>query len=127
MVTDDDEASVMAANGAFYAAFETRDVRRMAEVWEQSDRVFCVHPGWINLIGWTNVISSFYTLFSNLERLQFIIVNEQVHCSGDVAWVFCDENMLDRGVAGETSAVNLFSRASGDAWMMIGHVATSVR
>ena len=43
MPADDD---VLAANRAFYAAFEARDIDALSDVWEHSDRSTCVHPGW---------------------------------------------------------------------------------
>ncbi|CAN5365898.1 hypothetical protein BH23ACT3_BH23ACT3_15240 [soil metagenome] len=39
-------ADVLAANQAFYDAHEQQDLGAMRSVWEHSDRVVCVHPGW---------------------------------------------------------------------------------
>jgi hypothetical protein len=41
----EDEKSVLAANQAFYEAFETHDLDAMSDLWEHSDRASCVHPG----------------------------------------------------------------------------------
>ena len=46
-----DEAAVRAANQAFYAAFEARDLDAMSDVWEHADRISCTHPGWRTLHG----------------------------------------------------------------------------
>ena len=41
-----DRPAVVAANQAFYAAHEARDLAAMRRVWEHSDRTVCIHPGW---------------------------------------------------------------------------------
>jgi hypothetical protein len=68
-----DLESVTAANKAFYAAFEARDLDAMSLVWEHSDRIVCVHPGWASLRGWGQVAASFFALFQNSQHLQFIL------------------------------------------------------
>ena len=42
----------------FYAAFESGDIDRMADVWERSDRATVVHPGWPRIQGWAKVAAS---------------------------------------------------------------------
>src|SRR5262245_61373444 len=46
------EEAVRAANAAFYAAFESRDLDAMSAVREHSDRATATHPGWPPLRGW---------------------------------------------------------------------------
>ena len=129
-----DVAAVTAANAAFYEAFESRDLDRMSEVWEHSDRVTCVHPGWHVLRGWGAVAGSWFALFGGPQRLQFILTNEVVEVEGDTAWVTVDENLLD-GMGGEESgdmeiggtvtAFNLYVRA-GERWNLIAHHGSPV-
>ena len=57
--------AVTAANTEFYAAFEARDLDRMAEVWERSDRATVTHPGWPTLHGWARVAASWEAIFAN--------------------------------------------------------------
>ncbi|MGE3327232.1 MAG: nuclear transport factor 2 family protein, partial [Acidimicrobiia bacterium] len=51
----DEREAVLAANRAFYEAFERRDFDAMSDAWEHSDAVVCTHPGWRPLHGWAQV------------------------------------------------------------------------
>lgn len=119
--------AVLAANRAFYAAFESRDMDAMSDVWEHSDRAACVHPGWNRLNGWAAISASWFALFQNGQQLQFIITNERVDMapSGDLAWVSCDENILSDEVGGTVAALNVFVREDGD-WRLVVHHGSSV-
>lgn len=116
----EDEAEVLEANRAFYAAFEHRDLDAMSDVWEHSDRVACTHPGWSTLHGWQAVVASWFALFHNGQSLQFIVTDERAHLVGDAAWVTCSENILDGGASGTVAAFNLFTRTP-QGWRMVGH------
>ena len=122
-----DVESVIAANAAFYAAFEARDLDRMSEVWEHSDRVSCVHPGWHVLRGWGAVAGSWFALFGGPQHLQFILTDEVVQVEGDTAWVTIDENLLDgQEVAGTVTAINVFARGADGAWKLVAHHGSPV-
>lgn len=111
---------VLAANRAFYDAFEARDLDAMSDVWEHSDRVVCTHPGWGTLAGWQAVVASWFALFTNDQRLQFIVTDERVSTVGDAAWVSCNENVLDLGAGGTVAALNVFVRGP-DRWRLVAH------
>ncbi len=117
---------VIAANDAFYAAFEERDLDAMSKAWEHSDRVICTHPGWATLQGWGRVAASFFALFQNAQRLQFILTNEAAEVVGDVGWVTVDENILDTANATTVAALNLFTRDEDGEWLMVAHHASAV-
>jgi ketosteroid isomerase-like protein len=114
-------ASVLAANRAFYDAFERRDLDAMSDVWERSDRALCVHPGWAPLRGWGRVSSSFFALFQGPSQLQFILTDERAEVAGDTAWVSVDENILGDQTGAMVSGLNLFSRVAGGPWLMVCH------
>jgi hypothetical protein len=99
----------------------------MSDLWEHSDRVVCVHPGWTRLAGWGAISASFFALFQNGQNLQFILTNEQVELdvTGTTAWVTCDENILVEEVGGTVAALNLFVRTD-DAWRLVVHHGSSV-
>ena len=97
---DADEAGVRAANSAFYAALEARDLDAMAEVWEHADRIVVTHPGWPMLRGWARVAGSWDAIFRNTGYIQFVLTDEQVTVVGDTAWVTLDENILQAGYFG---------------------------
>jgi ketosteroid isomerase-like protein len=122
------EDDVLAANAAFYAAFEAGDMDAMSDVWEHSDRAECVHPGWTRLTGWGAISASFFALFQNGQRLQFILTNQRVDVDADsvLAWVSCDENILSEQVGGTVAALNLFARDGAGAWHLVVHHGSSV-
>ena len=118
--------SVTAANAAFYAAFEARDLDAMSLLWEHSDRIICTHPGWASLRGWGQVAASFFALFQNSQHLQFILTKQKVEVAGDVAWVTVDENILQSSNATTVSALNLFVRGDDGEWRLVAHHASPV-
>ena len=118
-------AAVRAANAAFYAAFEARDLDAMSDVWEHTDRVTCVHPGWPILTGWASVAASWFALFDGPQRLQFIVTDEQVHVEGTMAWVTCDENLIDAGGTQAVAASNVFVEGDG-RWRLVHHHGSPV-
>jgi ketosteroid isomerase-like protein len=124
-MTTDLEA-VAAANKAFYAAFEARDLDAMSLLWEHSDRIVCTHPGWASLRGWGQVAASFFALFQNSQHLQFILTKEKAEVAGDVGWVTVDENILQTDSATTVSALNLFVRDSHGDWVLVAHHASPV-
>lgn len=120
---------VRAANGAFYAAFEARDLDAMSDVWEHSDRVVCTHPGWPVLRGWGAVAASWVALFQGPQQIQFILTDEVIEIEGDVAWVTVDENILDADSGSTVSSLNVFVRVVVDAvpaWMVVAHHGSPV-
>lgn len=124
-MTEDREA-VAAANKAFYAAFEARDLDAMSKLWEHSDRIVCTHPGWTSLRGWGQVAASFFALFQNAQQLQFILTKEAAEVAGDVGWVTVDENILQNTTATTVAALNLFVRGIDGDWRMVAHHASPV-
>ena len=121
----EDEASVRAANRAFYDAFEARDLDAMSDVWEHADRVSCTHPGWRTLHGWGAVSGSWFALFGGPSPLQFILTDEVVCVAGDAAWVTVDENLISADGGGTVAAVNLFLR-SPVGWRLVSHHGSAV-
>jgi ketosteroid isomerase-like protein len=121
-----DEQAVLAANRAFYDAFEEGDLDAMSDVWEHGDRSTCTHPGWSTLRGWPAIVSSWYALFTNGQRLQFIVTDEHATVIGDAAWVSCNENILEGATGGTVAALNLFAREPDGAWRLVNHHGSPV-
>ncbi len=121
---------MLATNLAFYDAFEARDLDRMSDVWEHSDRVSCTHPGWSVLRGWGAVAASWMALFQGPQRLQFILTNEHIEVEGDVAWVSVDENILGEESGGTVTSMNVFVAADqgrGErCWLLVAHHGSAV-
>jgi ketosteroid isomerase-like protein len=132
---NDDIASVQAANAAFYAAFEARDLDAMSDCWERSDRACVIHPGWPAQHGWARVITTWDALFANPDAMHCIVLDEHIEVMGYVAVVTCEEQLLqglgvEQGADGElasarVAATNVFVR-DGDAWKMILHQGSAV-
>ncbi|MGD9704081.1 MAG: nuclear transport factor 2 family protein [Acidimicrobiia bacterium] len=113
---------VLAANDAFYEAFEAGTMAAMAELWEHSDEVICTHPGIPTLRGWDEVRLSWEQLLRQDGGLQFIVTDERVVVYGAVGWVTCTENIIGPdGASGTVSAINLFVRSTDGEWLMVGH------
>ena len=134
-MSEDAVEEVHAANRAFYAALEERDLDAMGDVWEHSDRVVVTHPGWPMLRGWAKVAGSWDAIFRNTGYIQFVLTDEEVTVTGDTAWVTLDENILQSGAvdSGEgdelsgsrATSINVFLR-DGDTWRMVVHHASPV-
>ena len=118
-------ADVLAANLAFYEAHEARDLAAMDAVWEHSDRVVCVHPGWPILRTWPLVRESWRRILEGPGRNQFILTNESVHHAGGVAWVTVDENLVAGAASGTIAATNLFVLV-GERWLLVAHHGSPV-
>ncbi|MGH9040876.1 MAG: nuclear transport factor 2 family protein [Acidimicrobiia bacterium] len=134
---------VLEANRTFYAAFEARDLKAMAEVWECSDRATVTHPGRPTLRSWPAVAESWRRIFEHTPYIQFFLTDEAVVVAGDAAWVTLYENILQevpgrRGGPGEGSgpsdavlgdariaATNVFVRDEG-SWRMVVHHGSPV-
>jgi ketosteroid isomerase-like protein len=116
---------VLAANQAFYDAHERRDMEAMREVWEHTDRVVCVHPGWPILRTWRVVEESWRRILEGPGRNQFIVTNDVVAVHGDMAWVTLDENLVQGASTGTVAATNVFAQ-SDTGWRMILHHGSPV-
>ena len=125
---DADVNAVKAANLRFIQAAESLDIGEMDVVWEQSDRVLCIHPGWRLLTGWEQVRKSWEGIFYNSTLMHFSITESQVVIHGDSAWVSCVKNITSvvdaRAANFSVQATNIF--ASGESgWLMVHHHGSS--
>jgi ketosteroid isomerase-like protein len=120
-----DVETLMAANQAFYDAFEAADLDAMSEVWQHGDDVLCTHPGWATLQGWAKIVASWYAIFQNPQRLQFILTDPSPSVRGEVGWVSVTENLLDGPATSTVAAINLFVHDDG-AWSMVAHHGSPV-
>ena len=120
-----DVDAVIAANRAFYDAFEERDIDAMSDLWEHGDDVVCTHPGWRPLHGWGAVAGSWVALFGSGSQIQFILTDERVHGAGDMAWVSVEENLIGDGLGGTIAALNVFRRQDGQ-WRLVAHHGSPV-
>lgn len=118
-------AEVLAVDERFYEAHEARDLDAMVDVWEHTDRVACIHPGWPILRGWRAVGESWQRILEGPGRNQFIVTNRAVAIDGDLAWVTCDENLVSPGGTGTVAATNIYARHA-DGWKLVVHHGSPV-
>jgi hypothetical protein len=97
----------------------------MRTVWEHSDRVVCVHPGWPILRTWPVVEDSWRRILAGPGRNQFILTNHAVAIDGHLAWVTLDENLVDTAGTGTVAATNLYADR-GDGWRLLVHHGSPV-
>lgn len=117
----DDEAVVLAANAAFYAAFTTRDVQAMEALLARRAPVTCIHPGWQPLRGREAVLASWQGILGNPDAPAIRCTRASAHLFGDVAVVLCTELLPNA----ELVATNLFVREDGE-WRLAHHQAGGV-
>jgi ketosteroid isomerase-like protein len=124
--TTDPTLLVSAANADYYDAFERKDIEVMAEVWEQSPRATCTHPGWPSIHGAETILESYAAIFRGPQSLQVILTDEHVMVEGNFAYVSVDENLVDQaGNATASAALNVFV-FDGERWNMLVHHASPI-
>ena len=95
-----DRESVLAANRAFYDAFESLDAEKMEAVWLKDPRIICIHPGRRKLSGWGPIMASWERILDNVFEMKFELGEIEVMISGDLAIVVVEENLTQRGYDG---------------------------
>ena len=116
-----DEAAVLAANAAFYAAFNARDADAMAALWATAAEVTCVHPGWNILRGREAVLASWRSILGNAEQAKIVGAAEGAQIIGEVAIVVGREV-----VGGHPIAVSNTFLLQEDGWKLLHHHASPV-
>src|ERR1700691_780246 len=118
-----DREAVLAANRAFYSAFESLEVARMERVWRRDQRIVCVHPGW------GPIMTSWERIFKSAFEMRFELGDPNVTVSGDLAVVLVEENLTQRGYDGasrsQVLATNVFGGSDGP-WLMLIHHGSRV-
>ncbi len=115
-----DEAAVLAANEAFYEAFEAGDIAAMTALWAQRAPVACTHPGWTVITEREKVLQSWAAILEGAAG-KVSCLEPLAHVLGDVAFVTCNEAVGNNLLA----ATNVFVREEG-AWRLLHHHASPV-
>ena len=129
-MTDPIEEQVLAANRAFYDAFEALDMERMAACWSSAEDVACLHPGGPWQRGWVEVREGWEAIMANTGYIEFEIAGAAVTRVDPVAWVTCSERITTAGAGGapavaEIAATNLFVLET-TGWRIALHHASPV-
>lgn len=119
-----ERAAVVAANEAFYRAFETLDLSEMEKVWLPANHIKCIHPGWPLLTGWGPIMASWGRIFANTQAMRFELSDLHIQVSDSLGWVVLIENLESRGPDGSSRSriltTNLFEQRDG-RWLIIHH------
>ena len=125
----DETQAVLAANAAFYRAFETLEVKEMETVWLRASYIKCIHPGWPLLCGWGPIMASWERIFANTFSMRFTLTDVRVAVCGALAWVVLTENLESHGYDGPSRAqiltTNVFEQQDGQ-WFIVHHHASPV-
>jgi ketosteroid isomerase-like protein len=116
-----DEEELLAANMAFYTAFNTKDIRLMEGTWADHPAVACVHPGWMMLTGREPVLASWRAILGNDSQGRILPGAATAHVIGDCGIVYCRELAGGAGIV----TTNIFVRQDG-RWRLLQHHASGV-
>lgn len=120
VMTTDDERAVLAANAAFYRAFNDGDYAAMSEVWATQAPVACLHPGASLLLGRAAVLGSWGQILRQKPGFTLRCDEPKAQLFGNTAVVYCYEGGDDQPA--HLVATNVFVREAR-GWRMVHHHA----
>lgn len=116
--------TVLAANDAFYRAFEKKNLEAMESVWSQGIGSLCIHPGRDALKGWASIRDTWEQIFKHTSYLEVDTEIISVEISGALAYVVLIENVLQIGsgrrIEAQSMATNIFEQMA-ERWYMVHH------
>lgn len=119
-----DTQAVLAANQAFYRAFEKKDIEAMGRIWSKGSGSFCIHPGRGVLKSWDQICLSWEQIFKNTSYFEIETDIITVEISDNLAYLVLTENLLQvvRGkrLEAQSVATNIFERMS-QQWYLVHH------
>jgi hypothetical protein len=130
---EEEQKTIEKSNIKFYQAFESLSLEKMEEVWDHTDNIVCIHPGWDLFTGWLAIRDSWISIFQNTEMIKFIITNTKIKVFENIAIVVCLENIEtlvnENNIRMGVIATNIFERQNinknnnnnGDEWLIIHH------
>ena len=113
---DEEREAVLAANRAFYRAFNERDSDAMDQVWAPSGAMVCLHPGQNPLLDRAEILASWRGILKHPNAPKVRCSDEWVIGRTGLATVICREILADV----QLMATNTFVRTA-DGWRMVGH------
>lgn len=120
----DPKTEILAANEAFYRAFEKKNLEAMSQVWSQGTASLCIHPGRNALRGWKQIRDSWELIFKNTKYLEIEIEIITTEIRDTTAYVVLVERVLQassgRTIKAESIATNIFEQMAGK-WYLIHH------
>ncbi|MEC4986258.1 MAG: nuclear transport factor 2 family protein [Oscillatoria sp. PMC 1068.18] len=118
---------LLAANTAFYRAFEKKDLQAMSIVWSSGTGSLCIHPGGKIIQGWNDIHTSWEKIFQATQYLEIETEVISVEVNGDLGYVVLQENVLQmsrgRRLQAKSIATNIFAKMA-QKWYMVHHHAS---
>jgi ketosteroid isomerase-like protein len=115
---------VIAANDAFYRAFEKKDLEAMSLVWSQGTGSLCIHPGRNALRGWRDIEFSWLQIFRSPKYLEIETEIISVEIRENIAYVILIEKLLQvsggRSVQAQSMATSIFENMASK-WYLVHH------
>jgi ketosteroid isomerase-like protein len=119
-----ERSEVLAANEAFYRAFEKKDIEAMSVVWSQGTGSLCIHPGRNVLRGWKEIRYSWEQIFKNTKYIEIDTEIISTEVRDTIAYVILIEKLLQvsggRSVQAQSMATNIFERMAS-SWYLVHH------
>jgi hypothetical protein len=113
---DEEREAVLAANRAFYRAFNERDAAAMEMLWAPNGAMICLHPGQNPLLERADIIASWRGILGHPQSPKVRCTDEWVIGRPGLAVVVCREILGE----GQLIATNTFARHA-EGWHVIGH------
>lgn len=116
--------AVLAANQAFYRAFEQKSIEAMTAVWSRGAGCICIHPGRAPLKGWEQIRQSWEQIFQHTDSIQIAPEIISAEVSGNLGCVVL-LTRLSQIIQGErvdvqSLATNIFGQVNHN-WYLIHH------
>ena len=116
-----DIKEVLAANTAFYAAFDVGDLSAMDRLWSRTTKVACTHPGWTALSQRSQIMESWQAILAERPGPGVSCYDARAHVAAGWAFVTCNESVGNNLLA----ATNVFVHEA-EGWRMVHHHASPV-
>lgn len=118
---EDERDAVLAANRAFYRAFNDRDAGAMDLLWAPTGAMVCLHPGQAPLHERADIMESWRAILRHPQSPRVRCANEWLIGRSGLALVICREVLAEV----QLMATNSFVRLA-DGWHMVGHHSGAV-
>jgi len=119
-----DRTEVLAANQAFYRAFERKNIEAMTAVWSQGTGSLCIHPGRDVLRGWKDIHASWEAIFKNTNYIEIETEVITTEVKDNIAYVVLIENVFQvlggRRSQAQSIATNIFENMA-QKWYLVNH------